>query len=73
MQSTSKKCTKKLDARAATVVFMLKPIGGRGGSDFYISDFDIFSTNSRGCYKNYKYITKKRRRKPANYINPDQR
>ena len=36
VQSTSKKCTKKLDARAATVVFMLKPIGGRGGSDFDI-------------------------------------
>ena len=44
MQSASKKCTKKLDALAATVVFMLKPIvfRRRGGSDFYISDFDIF-------------------------------
>ena len=36
VRSTSKKCTKKLDACAATVVSMLKPIGGRGGSDFDI-------------------------------------
>ena len=76
VQWTSKKCTKKLDAREATVVFMLKPIVfwrcRRGGWDFHISDF-FFGTNSRGCYKNYKYITKTRRRKPANYINPDQR
>ena len=44
VQSTSKKCTKKLDASAATVVFMLKPVvfWRRGGSDFHFSDFDIF-------------------------------
>ena len=75
VQSTSKKCTKKLDARAATVVFMLKPIvfWRRGGSDFCIFTFTFFCTNSRGCYKNYKYITKTKRRKPANYVSPDQR
>ena len=37
---------KKLDACAATIVFMLKPFvfwrWRRGGLDFYISDFDIF-------------------------------
>ena len=55
VQSTSKKCSKKLDARAATVVFMLKPIFFFDVVVVQIFTFQIlifFFTNSRGCYKN---------------------
>ena len=31
----------------------------------------FFCTNSRGCYKNYKYITKTRRKKNSKLHNPD--
>ena len=77
VQWTSKKCTKKLDAREATVVFMLKPmvfdVVVVVVKIFTFQILIFFGTNLRGCYWNYKYITKTRRRKPANYINPDQR
>ena len=63
-QWTSKKCTKKLDAREATVVFMLKPIV----FDVVVVVVKIFTfqilifffwTNLRGCYKYYKKKTSK--------------